>query len=105
LSRAATQREIVDAKNALEDVIEQPVVAAACPFGAYDRRSLGALRDAGFSRVYTSDGGPADDGDWLVSRRTVQCCDTADSVTRMLAGSNGTAAAAHKLKRWVKHWR
>jgi hypothetical protein len=30
--------------------------AAACPFGAYDRRTLRALRHAGFKRVYASDG-------------------------------------------------
>lgn len=105
LSPAATQREIVDAKTALEEVLEEPVVAAACPFGAYDRRSLGALREAGYSRVYTSDGGPASDGDWLVARRTVQRDDTPDSVARMLDGSHGTASATHKFKRWVKHWR
>ena len=103
LSPAGTQREIVDAKNLLEDVLEEPVEHAACPFGAYDRRSLGALREAGFARVYTSDGGPAGDGDWLVARRTVQRWDTAESVARML--QNGAPSPADKVKRWVKNWR
>jgi peptidoglycan/xylan/chitin deacetylase (PgdA/CDA1 family) len=105
LGRPQLEREIVQARKVLEDVLEEPVELAACPFGAYDRRALGALRDAGFARVYTSDGGPARSDDWLVARNTVHRWDSAESVERMLNGSNGTASLARRAKRWVKHLR
>ena len=36
---------------------ERPVTEAACPFGSYDRRVLGALRRSAYRHVYTSDRG------------------------------------------------
>jgi hypothetical protein len=35
------------------------VQEAACPFGSYDRRVLGSLRNLGYERIFTSDEGPA----------------------------------------------
>jgi peptidoglycan/xylan/chitin deacetylase (PgdA/CDA1 family) len=98
-------REIVEAKQRLQDVLGAPVDAAACPFGAYDRRTLRALRGAGFKRVYTSDGGRAHADDWLVARNTVRRWDTAESVLRMLTGSNGRPSRSQRAKRWIKKWR
>ena len=79
-------REIVQAKQLLEDALQTPVETAACPFGAYDRRTLSALRAAGFKRVYTSDGGRAGATDWLVARNTVRRVDSAESIERLLNG-------------------
>ena len=59
LEPAAADLEIVRAKQLLEETLQAPVDTAACPFGAYDRRTLSALRAAGFERVYTSDCGRA----------------------------------------------
>jgi peptidoglycan/xylan/chitin deacetylase (PgdA/CDA1 family) len=39
--------ELGQARRRLEGVVERPVTRAACPFGAYDRRVLGALRSHG----------------------------------------------------------
>jgi peptidoglycan/xylan/chitin deacetylase (PgdA/CDA1 family) len=105
LERAGIDREIVQAKRALEDALGAPVHAAACPFGAYDRRTLGALRAAGFTRVYTSDGGRAAATDWLAARNTVHRSDSAESVERMLHGSGGAAALVRRAKRWIKQAR
>jgi peptidoglycan/xylan/chitin deacetylase (PgdA/CDA1 family) len=105
LGRSGIDREIVQAKHALENALEAPVEAAACPFGAYDRRTLKALRDAGFKRVYTSDGGRAGSRDWLVARNTVRRSDSAESIERMLNGSGGTTSVVHAAKRWIKRWR
>ena len=84
----------------MEEPVEPPRARSAPTTGA----ASGALREAGFERVYTSDGGPAATTDWLVARRTVQRWDTAESVARMLDGT-GRRRRRDKAKRWVKHWR
>lgn len=105
LGRSAIDREIVQAKRILEDLLQAPVDTAACPFGAYDRRTLTALRAAGFRRVYTSDGGPAAPEDWLVARNTVRRRDSAESIERMLNRSGETGAQVRRVKRRIKQWR
>jgi peptidoglycan/xylan/chitin deacetylase (PgdA/CDA1 family) len=105
LQPSALDREIVQAKRVLEETLQTPIDAAACPFGAYDRRALRALRGAGFQRVYTSDGGAANAKEWLVARNTVRRSDSAESIERMLNQSSETASLALKTKRWIKRWR
>ena len=105
LSPAELDREVAQAKRILEVAVGEPVVAAACPFGAYDRRSLNALRDAGFERVYTSDGGSARPGDWLIARNTVGSSDSAESIESMLNTANGHVPVGDRARRLVKQWR
>jgi len=105
LGRSAIEREIVRAKGLLEDLLQAPVDSAACPFGAYDRRTLAALRAAGFRRVYTSDGGRAAPGDWLVARNTVRRGDSAESIEQMLNTPAQTGARVRRTKQWIKQWR
>jgi len=105
LKPSEIDREIVRAKRVLEDASQAPVETAACPFGAYDRRTLTALRAAGFRRVYTSDGGRASSTDWLVARNTVRRIDSAESIERLLDDSRDPASLMSKGKRWVKRWR
>jgi peptidoglycan/xylan/chitin deacetylase (PgdA/CDA1 family) len=105
LRAPAIHREIVQAKRVLEDALQAPVETAACPFGAYDRRTLSALRAAGFQRVYTSDGGRASPDDWLVARNTVRRSDSAESVRRVLDDFGETPPLVHRAKRWVKQRR
>jgi peptidoglycan/xylan/chitin deacetylase (PgdA/CDA1 family) len=105
LERTAIDREIVQAKHVLEEALQAPVDTAACPFGAYDRRTLSALRSAGFTRVYTSDGGRAAATDWLAARNTVTRSDSAESIERMLHASSGSASLVRRAKRWIKQTR
>ena len=98
-------REIAQAKQLLEDVISASVDAAACPFGAYDRLSLNALRLAEFNRVYTSDGGSASSTDWLVARNTIHRWDSPELVQRLLNHESRPARMAREAKRWIKQWR
>jgi hypothetical protein len=93
------------AKRVLQELLQAPVDAAACPFGAYDRRTLDALRQAGFRRVYTSDRGSATSKDWLVPRNTLCRWDSAESVERLLTGSGRTQARLRGAKRWIKRHR
>jgi peptidoglycan/xylan/chitin deacetylase (PgdA/CDA1 family) len=105
LGSSEIDREIVQAKRRLEDALQMPVETAACPFGVYDRRTLSALRAAGFKRVYTSDGGRAGATDWLVARNTVRRVDSAESVERLLDSSPKPDSLLLKGKRWIKRWR
>jgi peptidoglycan/xylan/chitin deacetylase (PgdA/CDA1 family) len=105
LRRSALKREIVEAKQLLEDVLQAPVETAACPFGAYERRTLSALRAAGFQRVYTSDGGRGSMAHWLIARNTIRGSDTAESVQRLLSDCAADPSLGEKAKRWVKRWR
>ena len=105
LDSSGLDREIVQARQILEDALQEPVATAACPFGAYDRRALRALRAAGFTRVYTSDRGRASASDWLVARTTVTSRDSADSIDRLLNGSAVTGLLARRAKGWIKRWR
>lgn len=79
------REEIVEAKARLEAIVDRPVTTAACPFGAYDRRTLSHLRRAGFARVFTSDEALAKDSAWLQPRHSVHDTDTPATVDRILA--------------------
>ena len=105
LEGSAVDREIVQAKRLLEDALQAPIDTASCPFGAYDRRTLQALRAAGFRRVYTSDGGRAAANGWVVARNTVRRQDSAESIVRMLDDLGQTISVVHRAKRWVKRRR
>ncbi len=71
LSDGELRQELVGSRRALEELLGVEVDEAACPFGSYDRRVLHGLREAGYRRVYNSDGGSARVGAWLAPRNTV----------------------------------
>jgi peptidoglycan/xylan/chitin deacetylase (PgdA/CDA1 family) len=62
------RRELTDAPKLLGDLCGKPVRRYSLPFGAYDRRVLARLKQAGATRVYTSDGGAAEGDGWLQAR-------------------------------------
>lgn len=98
--------ELGEARRRLEDVVGGPVTHAACPFGAYDRRVLGALRSHGYERVFTSDGGPARPDRWLQARTSLGKDHTAANVERMLsADAPALASLRIQAKSLAKRWR
>lgn len=82
LAPADRQAELVDARARLADVVGAPVDQAALPLGRYDRRTLAALRDLGYTRVHTSDRRPAREGAWLQHRFSVRCDDSVETLRR-----------------------
>ncbi len=62
------RRELTDAPKLLGDLCGRPVRRYSLPFGAYDRRVLDRLREAGATRVYASDGGETSRDGWLQPR-------------------------------------
>src|SRR5262245_42343261 len=57
LDETGRREELVDARRRLEEITGRTIDEAACPYGAYDRKTLAALREAGYRTVYTTDGG------------------------------------------------
>lgn len=68
LDGPALDREVAGSKSAFQTILGVNIVAAAIPFGSYNRRVLAALRAAGYTRVYNSDRGFSRPGAWM-SRR------------------------------------
>jgi len=98
--------ELQDARARIADVTGRPVDTAACPFGAYDRKVLQALRSAGYRTVFTSDARPARRGEWLQPRYSVEADDTPETVrTRMLAPRTARDRAVDRAVLMVKAWR
>ena len=98
--------EMLIARHILEEVVGRTVDEAACPFGAYDRRVLQALRAYGYRRVYTSDGGTAASDSWLQARNSVHSrCD--DGVGEELGGRARTRPETllRSAKLAIKRWR
>jgi peptidoglycan/xylan/chitin deacetylase (PgdA/CDA1 family) len=99
-------RELDTARRRLEAICGRPVTTAAIPFGRYDRRVLAALRRHGYTRAYTSDGGPARAGAWLLPRSSLQRTDGPDELARLLTrGDSVRTLATRGAKTAVKRWR
>ncbi|MGW4526002.1 polysaccharide deacetylase family protein [Amycolatopsis sp. NPDC004378] len=62
------RRELTDAPKLLGDLCGRPVRRFSLPYGAYDRRVLARLKQAGATRVYSSDGGATSRDGWLQAR-------------------------------------
>lgn len=77
-------RELEGARDVLHGITDEPVTAAACPLGAYDRRVLSVLRRRGFTTVFTSDRVQAWRGAWVQPRFSIRCHDDIESLRRIL---------------------
>lgn len=104
LSDADLRREIPDAKDRIEQALGAAVDDAACPFGAYDRRSLAALRRAGFRRVCTSDGGWANQASVVQPRTSVRADHTVADLDHAMERPKFLPGASRRLKGLVKRW-
>ena len=86
LSAHGVERELVEARATIADVVGRSVDEAAVPFGEYDRSLLAQLRRLGYARVHTSDGSVARTDAWLQPRVSVTGSDTAETLrTELLA--------------------
>jgi peptidoglycan/xylan/chitin deacetylase (PgdA/CDA1 family) len=72
LDHKALQAEVVDSRKVLEDICRKPLHSAAIPFGAYNAGVLRALRSAGYTSVYSSDGGTMKSDAFLRPRSSVK---------------------------------
>ncbi len=78
--------ELAQSKAALEAICRAPVSGFAIPFGRYNRRVLRMIRQAGFERAFSSDGGDALDGSFLQPRRSIRGDMQGSDIDRILDG-------------------
>jgi peptidoglycan/xylan/chitin deacetylase (PgdA/CDA1 family) len=98
--------ELAQARDLLAAAAGTAVDTAACPFGAYDRGTLAALRERGYQRVFTSDRRRAKPGAWLQPRYSVRRGDTLEAVrSGILAPPPLSQRARGALAGQVKAWR
>src|SRR5918992_2549405 len=86
--------ELLHAKRLIEEAAGRPGAQAACPVGAYDRRVLRRLRELGYERVYTSDGGMARREAWLQPRTSVRATFDGGSVAALRRRESGLRRSA-----------
>lgn len=97
--------ELLVARSVLEEIAGQPVTAASCPYGSYDRRVLRALREYGYKRVFTSDDGLAKATSWLQPRNTIKMVRGADMVGYVFAQERVIPRTIRTAKVALKRWR
>lgn len=105
LTDVEARRELVDAREALEEASGAPVTTAALPLGRYDRATLRRLRQAGYQSVFTSDRFPARDSSWLQARYSVTSDDAAMSVHNIARRRPGRLEARNLLASSIKRLR
>jgi len=101
---ATLSREIEKSRARLGEILGREIDAAAIPFGSYGPHVLRALRRAGLTRIYTSDGGMADPAAWLRPRNSVRADMDLPAVRAILTGEEPLRrrlrrAATMRLKR------
>ena len=95
LAAAALAAEVTESRQTLEHLCARPVLSAAIPFGAYNAGVLRALRHAGYTSVYSSDGGTMNAQALLRPRSSV-------TATTTLAQTDDILAAKTDLKRRIR---
>jgi peptidoglycan/xylan/chitin deacetylase (PgdA/CDA1 family) len=98
------RKELDEARELLEAAAGARVDEAACPYGAYDRRALRALKQRGFRRVYSVDRRPARPDAWFQPRYVIRRGDSANTV-RGFGGDSRPRALVLAAKTTVKRWR
>jgi len=86
LDAVGRQAEFRTARHRLADLSGAPVTHAAAPFGLYDRGVSAALRDEGFTALYTSDRGQAQETGFLRPRNCIEAGMSEPALTNALSG-------------------
>jgi len=83
---ASLMQELVDSRAALEVALSHAVSSFAYPYGLWDKRSAGALNQAGYTAACTTRTGWAlrDNDPYLIRRLTVFNTDTVNTLARKL---------------------
>lgn len=102
---AELDSEVGESKSILERICGSGVNDAGIPFGSYDRRVLSKLKSAGYTQVYTSDGGHAKPHDWIKSRTTLDKFWERDDVISNVVTQNSTVQIKRKISRFFKKFR
>lgn len=96
LSARELDEELIVSKAMLETICGEPVRSAAIPFGRYNAAVLSALRRAGYTVAYTSDGGNMGTSAFLRPRTSIRRDTVDDALDRILSGQ---MSALRRLRR------
>ena len=100
----AMDREVVEAKDRIEQAAGAPVTPVAIPFGSYDRNVL--KRAAVFDTIYTSDAALADPRAWVQPRYSYTRSWTPGAVRHVIAdGRKPARRVRQKLAMTFKRFR
>ncbi len=106
LNNLELEKELITARDDLEECCGCAIKSAAIPYGSYDQRVLRKLKSSGYELVYTSDGGPANPSAWLQPRNSLRKDYTPEKIVDLLMMSQkGRANIMHELKRFIKRLR
>lgn len=72
LDENTLRAEVAQSRQTLQSICAKPLLSAAIPFGTYNARVLRALRVAGYTTVYSSDGGTMKPRAFLCPRSSVR---------------------------------
>jgi peptidoglycan/xylan/chitin deacetylase (PgdA/CDA1 family) len=106
LDPESSAEEFIAARSVIAEAAGVQVQSVACPFGAYDRNVLSALRRCGYTQVFTSDRRRARPGSWLQPRYSVVGNDTARTVKdNILAPRPYRERLRRTVAGYMKAWR
>ena len=91
ISPAEVSIQVLESKRRLEDLLQEPIVGLALPFGHYDDVVLRAAWAAGYTRVMTSDFRIANRAHRVMPRMGPMACTTLEDFKWMLAASRAGA--------------
>ena len=97
LTPPQVDEELVEAPRFLSELTGQPVTRHSIPFGSYDRRVLGRLRQVGAARAFTSDGGRTRRTSWLQARNSLRHTLDEHWVERVMLGRPTLPQRARRL--------
>jgi peptidoglycan/xylan/chitin deacetylase (PgdA/CDA1 family) len=86
LNDTGVTREMYWARERIEEVAGVPISEAALPFGRYNAKTLKRLRQAGYTKIYCSDGGDVRSADWPIPRTSLTVDFGHADIDRILLG-------------------
>lgn len=106
LTDADLWHELSTSRAELERICNGPITEAGIPFGRYDARVLRALRKAGYTAAYSSDGGLMRRKNWLKARSSLRTDAAPAKTEALLAGRQSVPRRLRRLlgmarRRWL----
>jgi peptidoglycan/xylan/chitin deacetylase (PgdA/CDA1 family) len=104
-SAAQLERELLDARKALEDRLGSAVTSVSLPGGRYNRRVLAACRAAGYGEIFTSIPRAEVSGAELIGRVNVRAGMSVAALAALLEPGSGALAKmgrGHRMKEAAK---
>lgn len=96
-------RELLDSKLELQSLLNAPIEEIAIPYGKYNRKVLKAIRNHGYKKIYTSDGGFAQPESLIQPRNTIIMGQDIEKLIQALKEKAfGFKSVAKKLKIFLK---